>query len=215
MIYMKLTRRQSITLALAILIIFFGVSIALIDDDARRGITELSSNSYNLDQSETALDERLSSLQESGQNGPAITLNKFHRSETKNGKKLWEISASSGQYLPENQSAIVENATLLFFQEDGKVIELAADQAKLTIEDANLNNAEIEGSVKVTFNKEISLSTDEAVYDRLNNLVTAPGLVKIESDMIEIIGEELEADLNKQEFILKRNVSSVIKARYP
>lgn len=210
---MKLTRKQSIALALAILIIFFIISIALVDDDTNRGITDLNTPPNDSSRSKNGSNAPTPSLSEGEQTGPALTLNRFHRAETKDGKKLWEISASSGSYLPEDRSALVKDANLIFFQKDGKVIELEAEQAKLVIEEANLNKAEIEGNVKVIFDKKVELTTEQAVYDRISNKVMAPGLVKIQSDMIDITGEELEADLNGQQFMLKKEVSSVIKPR--
>ena len=211
---MKITRKQSIGIALGILVLFFGLSFALMDTGSQASIPELPENAEALRSDRQAAGE-LSSAIQAGELGPAVTLNRFHRSESKDGRKLWEITAVSGQYLPEQHSALVQEATLLFFQKDGKVIQLEADQAKLKVEDANLNQAEIEGSVRITYNDEISLATDQALYDRVNNLVTAPGLVTIDSDMIEITGKEMRADLDKQEFVLQRSVNSVIKPRSP
>lgn len=206
---MQLNRRQSVMLATTMLLIFFALSISLIDHGSVPIDFSLPPEDLNL--SESGNQEELLAKLDGDQKGSAIRLNKFQRSETRDGKKLWEVTAASGQYLPDQQSALIEKATLFFFQEDGKIIELEADQARLTVENANLSQAEIEGSVKVTFNKDISLITDKALYDRTNNSVTAPGAVTINSDLIEITGELLQADLDKQEFVLRTNVSSVIK----
>jgi len=146
---MQLNRKQSLILASSILAVFFALSMFLIDHSS--GMVDFSLPPEDLFIPDDPNQKELLTKLDNNQTGSAITLNKFHRSETRDGKKLWEISASSGQYLPEDQSALIEKATLFFFQEDGKIIELEADRARLTVQGANLSQAEIEGSVKVTF----------------------------------------------------------------
>ena len=140
-------------------------------------------------------------------------LENFHRSEMKDGKKVWEVSAVKGQYFPETNTAQLETPRLLFFRSSGEVIELSAATATITLSGTSLTRAEIAGSVEVVYSEKVTIKTELAVYDKEKNLVTAPGKVSITSAQLDIVGRELTAYLDRNEFRLAKDVSSTVKKR--
>ena len=141
----------------------------------------------------------------------SFELGQFHRSETKEGKKLWEISAARGQYFPETNTARIFDATLFLFK-DQKTIELKAGEALVHLSGATLTKAEIFHGVTLTYDKG-RLETDQAVYDREHETVTAPGYVKIFNPSSESTGYSLQGDLQTNQFFLEHDVHTIFHNR--
>jgi len=129
----------------------------------------------------------------------------------KDGKKIWEVTATRGQYFPETNTAQLDQPSLLFYRSSGEVVELRAAQALLTLSGTTLNRAEISGDVRVVYGAKTTMTTELAIYDRASDTVTAPGEVKISSAQLDIVGRELTAQIESQVFTLAKNVSSTVK----
>jgi LPS export ABC transporter protein LptC len=142
-----------------------------------------------------------------------FVLDKFHRSETKDGKKLWEVTASRGEYQPTNNSAVLRNAVLEMAQGKSGSVEIRSDDATLFLKGTGLDRAELQGNVVLIQNKKTTLTSDQAVYDRTKNTITIPGSVRIDGPLLEILGTGLTGDLEKQQFTLASQVVTTIKPR--
>jgi LPS export ABC transporter protein LptC len=129
----------------------------------------------------------------------------------KDGKKIWEVTATRGQYFPETNTAQLDEPSLLFYRSTGEVVELRAAQALLTLSGTTLNRAEISGAVRVVYGAKTTMTTEFALYDRASDTVTAPGEVTISSAELDIVGRELTAQIESQVFTLAKDVSSTVK----
>ncbi|MFM1846967.1 MAG: Lipopolysaccharide-assembly, LptC-related [Pseudomonadota bacterium] len=145
--------------------------------------------------------------------GSNFTLDNFHRSEMKDGKKVWEVSALKGTYFPETNTATLESPSLLFYRPNGEVVQLNAATATLALSGTSLTRAEISGNVRVVYSEKVTMETELAVYEKEANRVTAPGKVTISSAQLDIVGRELKAELGRNEFSLGKDVSSTVKKR--
>lgn len=199
---MRLTRLQSRVLAVGILTFFFIISIAV----TKSG----SSGKRRPSPAPTATAVPNGNETPSGSSN--FVLNEFQRSETKDGNKLWEVKARRGQYYPETNTAILEEATVYLHQKDGASIEVRTGAAKLFLSGPSL--ARIEASEKVVVSypeKRLSLETDTAVYDKEKDSLFAPGHVVIRGELADIDGDILTAKLAERDFLLEKNVVTVIK----
>lgn len=142
-----------------------------------------------------------------------FTLQDFHRSEIRDGKKVWEVKARRGQYFPETNSAALEEADLWLFKDAGEQTALHAAHARLVLSGAALAKAELSDAVTIDYNGKVTIQTDQATYDKSAETVHAPGKVRIESGGLEITGESLQGNITTREFHLERNVESVIKPK--
>jgi LPS export ABC transporter protein LptC len=203
---MHLTKRQSIFLAVTFLALFFVSGIALLNMDRSKSQGDQSAS---VQQPEQPAQEAKSG--EADPNKSRFELKEFHRTETRNGQKVWEVKAKHGEYFPETNSAQVTEATLWLFKEDGTTFRLNARTAKLYLKGAALSKAEASEGVTLNYNDKLNVETDFAIYDKDKKSVFAPGGVKFVSDRIEVNGEELNVDLETEQFVLARNVSSLIK----
>lgn len=198
---MNLTRTQSVTLAIATLALFFGVSLLLIKQSRQQVVPRIK-DMVEFSTASSAAPEQSS-----------FVLNNFHRSETRNGKLVWEVDAKRGQYFPETNTAKLEQAKLWLYSEKGTATVLDTAGATLYLKGVGLDKAEAFGGVVMVHNNKVTITTDQAVYDKSNELVTAPGIVKIKGELIEVTGKGLEVKLDNQEARLLNNVESVIRPK--
>lgn len=147
------------------------------------------------------------SLSEDG--SPSLVLNRFNRSLTRDGRKVWEIDAEKGEYIVGSESANIETAVLHLYKEDGTVVKLNAPKATLFIKENALSRAELDGGITLNYGGQFTVLTDSAVYDQLREVVTAPGLTKIQGDGFDVQGDELSVEVNQRILHLKGNVTSV------
>jgi LPS export ABC transporter protein LptC len=142
--------------------------------------------------------------------GPELRLKKFHRSETKNGKKIWEVIANGAVYKPATGATSVEEALVHFFRENGDVIDLTASKASLNLDAGTLSSGDFFGGVTVALNKDVTVSSESAHYDKAANLVTSTEPVTVIQKAMTLKGDTLVADLNTDTFELKGNILTIL-----
>lgn len=225
---MYITRKQSLVIAVVIIVGFTVSALGLsstkrdesINDMASRFTTErdIKSEAETAKQGESLQPDSFDSkaapeqIKQSAieQFDAAMMLKTFRRFESRDGKTVWEFAAKQGKYSPERESAIVSEVDLTLYREKDERINLKADEAVIALVGTTLKTAELKGNVKVTHSKGATLQTDFAVVEYAENRVTAPGLVRINGDLFEIQGEQLEGKIDQRNFTLKKNVSTVI-----
>ncbi len=168
--------------------------------------------------SDTPLNAQTPSAQAAGQhaeNTPLdvsskFVLGEFHRSEVRDGKKVWEIKASQGKYHPEKGSALLNEARLWMFKKDGSSIELFSHNAEIFFQGAELSRADVSSDVKLIYNNDVTVETDEAHYVKADDTVLAPNKVVIKSNNTEVRGEDMRVQVEEQIITLSRNVETFI-----
>lgn len=194
---MNITRSQSILSAVILLAVFFGIAFLYAGRESRPAMVK---------QEEAAP----SAQQERGE--PHFTLNDFERSETKNGRKIWEVKGRTAEYFPQSNTARVTNANLWFFRGNGDIIRLDADSASIELRGSELKSADLSGSVVVNVeNRSVRMETDRAIYNKDDNTVVAPGVVRMTSEMFDLSGTSLVAHLDTSIFVLEKDVQSIVK----
>jgi len=138
-------------------------------------------------------------------------LGEFHRSETKNGRTVWEVKAKSGQYYPESSTAKLNGATLWFYKKEGELVRLESGSATLYLDGNSLVKADTTDGVTLNYNDKLTLTTDYASFDKEKNIVHAPGQVLIKTELLDISGESMQANVETQEVTIERKVKTVIR----
>ncbi len=139
-------------------------------------------------------------------------LNDFHRTETKGGKKLWEVTAKTGEYFTSSDSARLINAFLVLYQKNGDVVEVRANKALLHFSGNALLRAELSDTVKMNVNKTRFVDTEKADYNKAEDSLYAPGYAKIEDGKMILEGESLRVKLSAGDLSYEKNVRSQVKA---
>lgn len=203
---MRLSKGQSLLVAVASIALFFVVGISLMKREANQG-------PLREDPASSSAAASIPAAPAADAPASSFVLGVFQRSEVKNGKKQWEVKAKDGFYNPEKSTATVHDAVLWVYDKSGDVIELTAKEAILHLQGPALTKAEASGGVRVVRNGEVTVETEKAVYDKVNNKMTAPGVVRLTSDKADISGTRLEVDLNSKELTLQADVSTLIKPK--
>ncbi len=193
---MNITRSQSILLAVAGLVVFFAVGV-LFSLSNPKGVVQ------------SAREVKLAMDPEDGAN---IRLNDFQRSETKDGKKVWEVKGKVGEYFPERNLVKVKGADLWLYRKDGEVIHLVAEDAIVELEGNSLRSADLRKNVVVDIqSRGAIIETEHAVYSKADDIVRAPGRVKFRSKMMDLVGTSLIAHVGARELTLEQQVESVVR----
>ena len=209
---MKITKNQSLALAVSIIVLFFIIGILLMPDN-----TTPPQDSQSIEPATPTAAAVEATISAAAAITPGteskFVLKEYQRSEVRDGRKLWEAKGTQAQYFPETNSAKILNAKIWMYKKDGQVITIDAGEAVLHLQGAGLSGADASKGVTIVYNNQQSLETDKLTYDKAKSSVFAPGFVKIKGELLDISGEILEGDLEKNEFKLKKNVSSTLKPK--
>ncbi|MBN8547995.1 MAG: LPS export ABC transporter periplasmic protein LptC [Deltaproteobacteria bacterium] len=203
---MKITKNQSLVLAVSIIALFFAIGIWFMPRSAKLPSATVAKKEATPQPTTAPVDGTPS--QES-----KFMLKEFQRAEIKDGRKVWEAKGAQGQYFPETNSAKITAAQLWMYKKDGKVIVMNAGEALLRLQGAGLKSADATNGVVVTYDDKETLKTDNLTYDKEKETLYAPGHVEITGDFIDISGDVLEGDLSDNSFVLKQNVSTILKPK--
>jgi LPS export ABC transporter protein LptC len=203
------TRKQSLTIGLAILGSFFLISTLIIWSRSRSRIP----TSSNLLTMESIRGEptRAPAGQDTPRADSPFVLNEFHRSLVKDGKTEWEVFGKKGDYNPLTGRADVVEPRLNVTRPNKETITLTSKAAQLFITGTELTSATLTDDVTVTYKGETTLTTQNATYDREKHFVEIPTHVEVDNPMMRVEGERLTADLESQIIILSGGVRSTIK----
>lgn len=201
---MNISRRQSFLFAGLILVIFFSTTYFF----SRKNLNFPSEKPKGL----APLSEPSGLALPPSDGSTQFALGEFHRSESKDGKLLWEVAAKQGIYHPTTHTAEVVAPLVTLFRENGEKIEIICERASLLLEGVSLSKAELEDNVKVTYNNPpITLRSSKATFDRGAGVITTPSRVEINSEMIDVTGDSLIADVNSYIVTVNNNVKTVIR----
>ena len=123
-------------------------------------------------------------------------------SEEKDGVKLWELTAEKVVIEIATQNAELTNLIGHFYQEDGKTIEIKAQQGTY---DNTTKNVHIEGLVNVTTSDGAKLTSDQLDWMNNEEKMIATSKVKIYKDNLFAEGDQIESTNGFKHFKLKGN----------
>ena len=219
----RVTRKQSLVIGLAILGAFFLTSTLIIWS---RSHTRIPSSSTMLTvegvrgeptQSPSAQSTAQTNRQQDSQSTPQVdkpfVLNDFHRTFVKDGKTEWEVFGSKGDYNPIAGVADVVDPRLTVTRPNEETITLTAKKAHLIIRETELTSAELTSDVVVTYKGDTTLKTEHATYDREKHLVDVPTRVEVENPMVRVEAATMIADIESQVITLSGGVHSTIKPK--
>lgn len=105
-----------------------------------------------------------------------VTLRELVITETREGKKFWEVYADSGRYDNGSNVAILKNITGNFYDGDKVILSLASPTATY---DNNTKEIKLQGGVEAMNDKNVYLRADEVSWKGAKNNIVASGNVKI------------------------------------
>lgn len=202
---MNISRKQSFLFAGLILLIFISTTYFF----SKRN----SSKSLEKSNQTAATNTELKPLDLPPSDGSTqFALGDFHRSESKDGKLLWEVSAKQGVYHPTTHTADVVNPLVTLFRDNGVKIDIVCEKASLLLDGVSLNKAELIDNVLVTYNNPaITMRSSHAIFDKEQGVITSPSPVVISSELIDVTGDTLVAYVDTYTVKVNDNVKTVIR----
>ncbi|AFY75188.1 organic solvent tolerance protein OstA [Synechococcus sp. PCC 7502] len=163
-----------------------GVAVWLLQMPSTPGVTELP--------------------QTAGSSLSKITLTEVDR----NGKLLWEITATQAEYTENNRRALLSNVKGKFFRAGDELIDVTGATGSI---DQTTKEITIEGKVIAIASKDrIKFQSDRLVWQSEKDMLTATGNVQIAKDVetpdrqITMVGKTLTAYPSQNLFILSDQV---------
>ncbi|MCB0328726.1 MAG: LPS export ABC transporter periplasmic protein LptC [Bdellovibrionales bacterium] len=150
---------------------------------------------------------------EEPQSSEGFALKDFHRSETRNGKLLWEIVGTNARYFPDEKRVDIEHCLFSMLDKKEKQVILRAKNAKLYLEGAGLRSAFFSSDVVLDYGSDIKILTDEALYEHDKEFVSSDAHVKVIGSWYMVEGDGLRAHLKDESYEILHNVSSVIEPK--
>ncbi len=120
--------------------------------------------------------------------------------EEVNGKKIWEITSDRIRVDTANQNVEFETINGKFYQEDGRVLELTANEGNYNQKTRDIH---VEGEVKVVDSDGSTLTSEELNYTGKDGTIIALDNVQITKDDLRAFGDRAESSDGFQHFFLK------------
>ncbi len=140
-----------------------------------------------------------------------VVIGEFRKSETKDGKKVWEVTAATARYFPDKNIAELENGLVWLYRGDD-VVRVSSNLAIIHLKGTGLDKVQAKGSVVLESEaRGITLKTEEANFDQAQEELNCPGLVEITAPQGEISGIGLTGDTGAQNFTLLKDVKTRLK----
>ena len=192
-------KRQTQVLATLIVCIFFTI-----------GGTLLSKQ-----EEETGLNQRLAAIEEPSalvipEKPASVSLEKFTRKSTTNGKIAWEITGSTVNVYNEDDLAEIQMPILTLHREEPTPVVITAKSALVNFIGQEIKQADLNEDV-VLKNTNYQVETNHAEFYQSKNLLIAPGNVKIFSEQLDVTGEDLTSHTSSEINIIKKNTKSTIR----
>lgn len=176
---MRVTRKQSKVISLLIVIGFF-VTVGLLS-----GSKEIE---YTKEQS--TKDSQKTTTQEKPSSESQVQLDNFHRVQTKDGVKEWEVKAITGEYFAQENMITLEKSILWMYRPGQNDIKLSSNHAQVFLEKTSLSTVTVEENVRIYIGTDVEVITDKAYYDAKTGKITSDTPVTIisESSVIDAAG---------------------------
>jgi LPS export ABC transporter protein LptC len=123
----------------------------------------------------------------------SLTINHMEYSEVRQGRTRYTVEADTARHYEQQQQTFLNKVTVVFFQNDGGKITLAADEGSI---DHASKNMEARGNVRVNYNDTYELTTAHLFYDNAKDIIFTPDPVLIVGRGLTVrgVGASLEVE---------------------
>jgi LPS export ABC transporter protein LptC len=134
----------------------------------------------------------------------------FHRAKIENGRKVWEIFGDEAQYFKEQKEAVIKKPRFFYYDKKGEVAETFGDEARIYMNENELEKLVLRGGIQVTFQGYV-LKSEEASYLPAKDQIVLPNRTKVTGEGLELEGASMEVELEGKKIRLVNNVKTRIE----
>lgn len=136
-----------------------------------------------------------------------LSLEEIHYVETKGDKKEWELRAKSGQHFRQDDYTILQDLTVTFYAEEGRIITLRGDEGSMK----GRKEIEVRGDVVITSSDGYRVTTDSLRYEEEKQRIFTEDPIRLEGKGLLVKGVGVVVDLKTQKLRVLRKVQTVIE----
>jgi LPS export ABC transporter protein LptC len=137
----------------------------------------------------------------------ALHMKDFHRAKVENGRKIWELFGDEANYYKDQKEAVIKKPRFYYYDQKGETIETVGDQARLFLNDKELERMELSGGVQVTFQGYV-LKSEQANYLATKDQIELPTRTTVTGEGMELEGSRMEVEMEAKKIRLITNVKT-------
>jgi len=139
-----------------------------------------------------------------------LQIRDFHRSKIEDGRKVWELFGDEASYFKEQKEAIIKKPRFYHYDKKGEVAETQGDEARIYLNDQELERIELSGAVQVSFQGYV-LESEEANYLPAKDQIVLPGRTTVVGEGLALEGARMEVELEDKKIRLIQAVKTKIE----
>ena len=145
----------------------------------------------------------------------SVIFGEFKKSEVKDGKKLWEITAKVGTYHPQAAYADLEQVQVELLKGED-VITMTSDRARVTFVGSELQAIDARGNVIIGSKlRDTKIYSETLQYEKSTDRVHTDTAVRVVSSRMDLKGIGLEGNTNLKSFSLLAAVDTTVQPKDP
>lgn len=137
----------------------------------------------------------------------ALQMHDFHRAKVENGRKIWELFGDEARYYKDQKEAVIKKPRFLYYDKEGEVIETTGDQARIFLNEKELERMELTGGVQVSFQGYL-LQSEQVNYLATKDQIELPTRTTVTGEGIELEGARMEVEMEGKKIRLITNVKT-------
>ena len=134
----------------------------------------------------------------------------FHRSKIEDGRKVWELFGDEAQYFKDQKEAVIKKPRFNYYDKKGEAVETYGDEARLYMNENELEKLVLRGGIQVTFQGYV-LKSEEANYVPAKDQIVFPTRTKVTGEGLELEGASMEVELEGKKIRMLNNVKTKIE----
>ena len=139
-----------------------------------------------------------------------LQMKDFHRAKIEDGRKVWELFGEEAQYFKDQKEAVIKKPRFNYYDKKGEAVESYGDEARLYMNESELEKLVLHGGIQVTFQGYV-LKSEEANYLPAKDQILLPTRTKVTGEGLELEGSSMEVELEAQKIRLLNNVKTKIE----
>jgi len=139
-----------------------------------------------------------------------LQIKDFHRSKIEDGRKVWELFGEEASYFKEQKEAVIKKPRFYYYDKEGEVAETQGDEARIYLNEKELERMELRGAIQVSFQGYV-LKSEEANYLPAKDQIVLPSRTTVVGDGIAVEGSRMEVELEDKKIRLIQSVKTKIE----
>lgn len=140
----------------------------------------------------------------------ALHMKDFHRAKIEGGRKVWEIYGDEANYFRDQKEALIRKPRFYYYDKKGEVMETIGDEARIFLNEKELEKLQLRGRIKLTF-QGYELRSEEANYLPEKDQIYLSSRTTLVGEGIALEGASMEVELEGKKVRLLRDVKTKIE----